>query len=222
MDIKLIHFNFKLSANKIDSLADRDFLFSEVDEYLNKSAEFIVDSRYKQFEVNQKNIDSFGELLVSSSLTPTAVNSTTYYIDLPSDYRYFARVNGTANSCRNVKIKVIQLDDLTYTLDSNVIKPSFKWGRCVAAFEQDRLYFYTDGYTLSNVVLSYIKNPAVMSIGGYNDINGASKAVVQCDLPNHLHYDLIDVAVKMAQGVLENSFGYQVAAQLSDLNETSN
>ena len=106
MNIDQMQYNFKLEKNKVDSLANMDFIPVEIDAYINKSIWFFLKSRYKinssnkGFETNQDRITKLSNLHIKSpelqvGLIPTQVTANGIYKvelrDLAYEYLYLTK-----------------------------------------------------------------------------------------------------------------------------------
>jgi hypothetical protein len=107
-------------------------------------------------------------------------------------------------------------------------KSSFEWRTVNGVFFEDGVKFSTDGtFTLSQFCLSYIRIPAYIhnAIGfnaaGYNMPNGTLLTGTQdCELPEHTHREIVDLAVLIATGDLQIA-DYQVKAAKLNMNKLS-
>jgi hypothetical protein len=229
MTVKDMHYDFKVRVNKIDSQQYRNLKIQEIDRLLNEamivfiksSAEPIINSSYG-FETNQREIDDIrtivkDELIDSQGITPSPVDSYKYIAALPADYMYFTRAYITAyrgsdpDSCKKlIRARVKRHDDMHR--ESPFDSSSFEWGEINVEFAQGGVTIFTDGtFTPSKLRLSYIRYPlyinnsqSVAGGGGYQLPNGTSLTVNQdCELPNQVHGNIVDIAVAIATGNLQ-------------------
>lgn len=236
MQIELAHWTFKKKLDKVASNEYRDFTRAEVDSFLNEAINIFVETHFsgnnfKQLSVeqDQQTIDKLSNLVVPSPikqpmLTPSSSN-TDFGIyefklsDLAYTYRHFLRAKVKVTDCSDLfRTKVATHGDLNHFLTSSVWKPSTKWKRAILTFGESSannapsIFVHTNGdFTVEGLYLDYLRAPAEVSIGGYNDINGDPKSKVEIDLPDEYHEQIIDIAVKLAAAVIENTLGYQLA-----------
>lgn len=228
MTIQEMHYQFVLRANKVDSLFNKEFTPQERDIFLNEAIIAFVNRTYNgtntkglSFEETQEMVDEIKTLIVHSPIdqpwvAPQFSNGNMYYVDLDSlkyEYLHLIRVEADINSCTEIiNVNMVQYDDLTYTLTNSLTKPNAQWKRVVGVLANDKLVLYADStFKIESVAPSYIKYPAKVSLGGYEDINGVTSVLTDCDLPENTHNKIIDLAIMIAQGTLENQMGYQVA-----------
>ena len=220
MDIKQLHYEFKLECNKIDSNDRPDLLPAEVDAYLNKGIWLWVKARYgslqpvRGFETDQLRISNLASLHIKSpelqaGITPSSLGNGIYEVNLSNlAYDYFvltrARVDIAKDGCTssNDLIKVIETDDRA---DLRFIKPSYTWRRINARFGKSSdgslsqsLYLDTGNeFTISTVYIDYIKQPNTVFLGTYDRTNiglGSSTTAVQCDVHESFHPEIITLA----------------------------
>ena len=240
MNIDQMQYNFKLEKNKVDSLANMDFIPVEIDAYINKSIWFFLKSRYrinkgnKGFETNQDRITKLSNLHIKSpelqvGLIPTQVTANGIYKvelrDLAYEYLYLTKavVQTQKGSCtkNGVRVKLTQTDDLDTTYSS----PSFKWNIVNAQFgkadsgtavnaEKSALYLYTeDSSTIPMIYIDYIKYPNRVFSGGYNHIDGQSVSAdpkINCDIDAGFHDEIVRQAVLFATEDLGDAQGAQI------------
>ncbi len=206
MIIDRVHHEIKLRYNKINSNHKLDLPSAYLDDIVNTAYEDFVDIFYsgnnsKQykfgFEVTQQRIDMLQHLVVTTSVTPVIVTTNVYEITLPSDYRYF--LSGFVDLC-NSNIFITRHGDINRKLKDFNTKPSKQWQRCLGVFENGKLILYTDGI-ISNVRLTYLKNPPKVFFGGYDTLEYISGNLT---FPNnaspkqHLDFTFADMVVDMA------------------------
>ena len=218
MNIKEMHYDFKRKFNKIDSQQNRNFLVPEIDQYLNEAEDIfkktIAEPRFRTklgFESSQRNTESLRTIVITTCQTDL---STLVYI-LPVDYQYFVRgrvelVRGTC-PVRKAPIRIMEHDD---EFEEDVFtKSSFDWKRINGLFNSDGLLLHTDGtFTIKNACVTYIRKTKFMHnaedfrTGGYELPSGvALTGTENCELPEHTHRELVDIAVMLAAGEVQTS-----------------
>jgi hypothetical protein len=116
----------------------------------------------------------------------------------------------TKGKCLDKRCRVLikQHDDMFE--ESSFDRSNFEWRFLNALFVREGLKLYPDGI-LKKVYLSYIKKPDyVHAAGEYN--NGYKKldgtvltGYKNCELPDHTHSEIIDIAVLIASGSIQSS-----------------
>ena len=64
--------------------------------------------------------------------------------------------------------------------------------------DEGSIYVYTDNFEIVEIYPEYVKKPNKVWIGTYNSLDGkhaVGDAVVECDLPEHTHNEIVDLAV---------------------------
>lgn len=238
MIIEEIHYNIKLRSNKLDSQYKRDFNALEIDYILNDVINIFVDTVYsgnnpslKGLEETQFRIDDISSLIIKSpfvtGITPSLVSSDNVYefkLSSISNYRHL--IGGefvtTKNDCtKNIRLNQVQHDDLKHVLKDPYRKPSFEWERVPMVLAKDNtvtgqtsVYAYTQGdFTITHFKPEYIKNPSLVSIGGYNTVSGSPAVKTELDLPVSVHSRIIDLAVAEIKRILSSPDEYQLFSE---------
>ena len=225
-----MHYDFKTKLNKIDSQQYRNLRIPEIDWKLNEAQELFVKMVAKPrlknnlgFETSQRSIDDIRTIVVKDYCSPVIDNVAT----LPENYWHF--VSGSSlmdkNNCVGFKgtIKIRQHDDEFE--NSPFDKSSFEWREVNAVFYEEGLKLFTDG-TFSNrefcmnyiKKLSYIHNAEDFRGGSYRLPSGILlSGITSCELPEQTHREIVDIAVALASGELQNP-DYQNKLQKLNLN----
>jgi hypothetical protein len=242
-----MHYDFKLKFNKVDSSDQVNFKAPEVDWWLNEAMEVFQKQRYginnikrEGFETTQKRIDDLRNLVVKDiSLPATALPvNNSFEAILPGDYIFAIRLQ--ADSSKNIcgrKICVCvptQHDDLSSVLTDPYYEPSFEWGEVPIVYgttgttvaDSDKVFGYTDGtFTINSFILDYLRAPKriafVSGLPGqtYTYPDGSTVTADQdCELPDHAHREIVDLAVQLASGSVLSP-GYQFSAAKVSQNE---
>lgn len=227
MTVKELHYDFKLKKDKVDSLTKEEFNVAETDWLLNEAQELTVrrrmglnNQKLTGFENTQKRIDDLKTIHVKFpvqiGLTPT-VTSGVAEIDLTNlTYTYYyltrAYADVTDGICVTVaEVSLIQNDDLSEVLndpfnkaDKYVIPANFGKSTNVANTEGSLYLYPGDVYTVNTVYLEYIKKPERISFGGYTYIDGNPSTLTECELPEHIHPEIVTQAVELAALILND------------------
>jgi len=166
---------------------------------------------------------------------------------LAYDYMFLLRITcqGTKTSCQSGTKRLwgiqVQHDDLDTVLYDPFYKPSFEWEEVPLVFGQnpndppsDRkgsIYLYSDGtFSVDNVFVEYLRHPLRISyangvvnsagaIIGYNYADGTAAAGSQnCELPEHTHKEVVDLAVAIVSGDIDHPM-YKLKAIKTTINE---
>lgn len=234
MTIKEFHYDFKLKVDKIDSLRHENFLPAEIDWLLNEAIKIIVKQRFGQtnksqsgFESTQKRIQDLKTLhikcptAIQPAVTPTLISTGFYEVPLTAlTYNFLfltrltAKIAKTNCGTKIATVKEIASDDLSNVLLTNPFySPSFEWGELPCSFARTNtslnskgsIYFYTNGdFTITEIYPEYLKVPDKVSIGGYTYLDGTAASLTECDLPEILHSEIVDIAVTEAARVISD------------------
>lgn len=237
MSIKGMHYDFKVKFNKIDSQSHRNLLVPEIDWLLNEAAQIFVklvaQPRMKNhlgFETTQRTIEDIRTIVVSpdknldANWLPVVNNS----YSLPDNYWYFIKGNVRMDKgvCKNIAARIIvrQHDDMFE--ESYFSKSSFEWREVNALFYNEGLKFFTDNsFIIKSVCINYIRkleymhnaedyNPAGYNLPGIGMLTGFRN----CELPDHTHSEIVDIAILIASGKIQAS-NYQLNLDKLKLNQ---
>jgi len=233
MTIKDMHYDFKKKLNKVDSQQNRNLLIPEIDWSLNEAQELFVKmiaeprmKSYLGFEKSQRNTDDIRTLVVNNK-TLTMTNPLPGYksYNLPEDYWHFVSatseiVKGNCEAKARVYIRQ-QDDDFE---NSPFDKSSFEWRTLNAVFVDNRLRVYNDDFGIKEMYLNYIKKPSYIhnaedfQSGEYRLPNGTLlTGSVDCELPEHTHREIVDIAVMLVSGELQLA-DYQIKFNKVNMN----
>jgi hypothetical protein len=216
------HREFKISLDKVDSSAYPELMDGEIDFFLNEAQLRFVKTRYginnlyrKGFEEIQKRIDDLNNLVktrfTNIALYPYSGNSykadvNTLFVDelraTPSTDKYMfflkmdAKVSKTCGASYPNYCTHIQQDDLARAQKDPFNKPTDDFP--IFWFEDGGLVVQTGGSPVTAVRLTFLKFPNAMCLGTYG------KPVSQCELAEHTHKEIIQLAVKIALENLES------------------
>jgi hypothetical protein len=243
MTIDLWHFEYKLRHNNIDSQHKKDFNPAEIDAILNDAILIWVFQQYSgsnpkqtSAETTQQRWDNLSTLLVKESdqpaLSPVANTGDVFEFslnDLRYNYLHAARIRAVIEGCTNkIKVKTVQHDDIDTYLEDPFKKPSKgPFPRLIGNFGLDSTsegnssyYVYTDNtFDIESLYVEYFKRPKIISLGGYNDINGNLTIRQESDIPSDFHSQIIDIAVGETRRILGDTQRFQLSSQKQLINE---
>lgn len=244
-----LHFDFNFKVDKVATLSKEDFTLGEVDWLLNEAQNLLVKRYYTgnntsntAFETTQKRIDDLSSLVVKypeqPELLPSLLDGGVYEIplnDLVYEYWFFIRGNikvfkltGDMTCVKDATMKLISHDDLNRALEdpfnnTDMSEVLFNFGRSTEIISSDysrsSIYLYPGIYGLGPVKIEYIKKPARINYGGYVYIDGITYSSQSSELPDHLHSEIVDLAVQVASGLIESPEYIQLKAQKVFANE---
>lgn len=244
MSIVEMHYDFDLKIDKVASLNKSDFNVAEKDWLLNEGQNVYIKTKYSGnnvlstgFETTQKRIDDLSSLVVKypkqSWITPTELDEGVYEMSLADlEYPYWFFIRGqievaVSDSCSKLaSLKIIQHDDLNYLLNdpfnnSSIEEVISNFGRSTddSTTIKSSLYIYPGNLNIGRVKLEYIKQPAKLNYGGYAYIDNITYSQQSCELPEHTHPEIVDIAVQIASGIIESPDYVQLKTQKVFSNE---
>lgn len=221
MDVKSMHFEFKLKLDRIDTLSNPDFNVAEIDWLLNEAQLLIVKQRFTQnnnqqsgFETNTKRIGDLSTLVVKQpeqdGIIPIDNSIDLSTLKFPFLYllRADADVQLNPNCIKRVTLKYVQHDDLSEALKDPFNKSSldsivYTIGKTNAS-NSPSIYIYPENFNVIKIFPEYLKLPNRISFGGYKFIDGTISTTSNCELPEQIHSEIIDLAVQLASFNIEN------------------
>lgn len=243
------HYEFNLKMDKVDSVSKRNFTPVEKDWIFNEAIGLFVKQRYglnnskrTGFESIQKRTDDLRTLQIKSptaqqpGVVPVRHQGDIYEFRISDfEYPYMFLTHLTAKALKNgcektISIRQVQHDDLNIALSDEFFKPSFTWSEALAVEarsdetndKKGSVYVYTDDFEILEIYPEYIKQPNKVWIGSYNSLDGNYKIgdpIVECDLPEHTHSEIIDIAVSECSRIIENPNFAQLKQQKLLTNE---
>lgn len=229
LSITELHYDFNLMSDKIGGNDRRSFSSPEIDWLLNRAQEALLNQQADMFELNSKRTHDLMSLHVKQPLQPGIVsilhpdriksaNGDVYVYELPIDtsdfvlpYFSFTKIAATiiANTCEYRAIaRYMDNDDFEEALKSSLELSEtlifVNMGRRTSQ-EGRSLYIYSL-YPIKDakIYVEYIKKPRKMNIGGYVYLDGFTTVTSQCELPERLQHKLVNYAVALAYGSMND------------------
>lgn len=205
---------FKFRLDKIDSLNYPNFLSSEIDLLLNQAQERIIKQRYglsnvkrESFEETQKRTEDLKAVVVNSILTPAAnasdnISANAQFVTLPTDHWFIVYEDCRVSyaDCKNqtvtdqIPVYPIQHNEVNKVIKNSFLKANKQ--RVLRLMENGRVELIHDPLvTITSYHLRYIKKP--------NKISSVAP-LVNCELSDHMHDELVDQAVLIALEDIES------------------
>jgi len=186
---------------EIKDRLDTDEIFA----YLNISQLRLMKAKYfpslnmkENIENINKNIDELRHLIcriTGTSITPLTDILHGNMMALPANYLYYIRsdskITRTAcpviSSTSTVPNKVITYNDVEAITTNGFNKPILR-KPCIVFETDNKIIIFVDRFTtLSAIVLTYLRTPIQIALGGSND----------CELAEYLHEELVQQAVEI-------------------------
>jgi hypothetical protein len=174
--------------------------------FLNQAQEQFIEERWNKnlterndFQTIQKEVDDLRVLAKSTQISVSSLDDYQHGT-LPDDYRHaisvhaFVRKNAQCPII-NSQARIVRQSELYAILLDPFSKSSLE--SPVTTIVGNSLRIYPNGFTISGVILSYIKTPVV--IGSIDNGNRTG-----CELSPHTHPEIVRIAVQLSSNVLPN------------------
>ena len=170
-----------------------------------------------RYEDLQNLVVPYEELIPSPSQEPVKAFETeipeNYY--LPVDIILFCTKGGCTNHKVYVK-RVAKHGDVITWVNNPHLTPSFSYQETFAAISNNKIICYTnDDFTIDKIRLSYLRYPAKIDFEGYITLDNQPSQTVNCELPEYLEDELLELAVMELGYDTENNNAAQAAIQKS-------
>lgn len=235
MNVRAMHYDFKQKMNKADSQQNRDFRAAEIDWWLNEAQMFylktsVMPRTKRVFEGNQRVIDDAATLVRRGSIVPVSASygANRYIADLSQlNPAYLFFISGEAViSCKECGVRMARLFERRHGEmheADEFYRSSYEWGQVNFMLEENDddcdMVLFTDGdyinsgsFSIDEVLIDYLKRPCTIYSGGYSVMGVQPGSVQDCELPEHVHSDVVDIAVMLAAGAVQSP-DYQVKMQ---------
>ena len=200
---------------KMDSAALEDFQPEEQSYFLNKAVDTFIkmrlgassDPKKLGFEGNQKRLDDLRSLVRSLFEEVAHVPGTTKYaVEFPGDYLYMIDITGKVSvmdcqgdetgSSKTILCPITPAHELSQTLINPFRKPNKE--KIIVTYRNNKIEARVDSkwYILKGLNLTYIKKPDIIDV----TLSGAG----DCNLPEHTHSQIVDLAVRHILEVVES------------------
>lgn len=159
-----------------------------------------LDSFKKRYEDLQILIVQFEKL----SVTPTHDIYDAWQSDLTTlKYKFMFPLDMYAlahrGECKDRVIylaKLVKHGDISTLMANTHYVPSFEWQESFAVISGNQIITYTDGtFNIDNFNLSYIRYPQKIDNIGYVNFDGTASVNQDCELPDYLEDELLDLAI---------------------------
>ena len=208
------HVAFKVGFDKTDSSNYPGFEPEEIDLFINLAQDRLVKTRYggnnlyrTSFEQSQKRTDDLRTIIKQTTLTPLSPTSLNkpggQFFNLPNsvatnDVYWFSiqeEANVIVTDCDgNTSTVKLPVKPITHDQYNKIIKDPFNKPdetELVRLVSEGAIEVISPVASLVSLVLRYVRKPQRIDV-----VNA-----VDCELPDHMHQEVVDVAVSLA---LEN------------------
>lgn len=231
MNIEQMHYDFRMKLNKIDSQQYKNLIIPQVDWILNEAQELFVKmiaqpriATQYGYEIGTRTLMDIRTIVVEEK----PIAPTTNIITLPQDFWIYVSsyCNMKKGKCtqKSLKTYIRQHDD---DFENSAFDcSSYEWKTVNAVLNENGIKLYSKDFTIDTLFLTYIKklnyiHDAKDFQGGSYKLPGVSVPLtssVNCELPEHTHKEIVDIAVLLATGQLQIP-DYQIKKDKLSLNQ---
>lgn len=221
MTTRGMHYDFKQKLNKIDSNQYRNLKIPEIDWKLNEALNIFILNQYAPkiernsgFETSQRNIDSIRPLVKKEFFKTSQIGKKEFLLTLPRDYTFYLSLNAEMKrgSCEPIMTRAtfVQHDD--YFERTEFYSSSYEWEQVNFRFVDKGVVLYSDGsFNIDRVELTYLRKHSYihnaqdfLPTGSYKLDDGTIlTGMVNCELPDFTHSEIVDIAVLVSTGDLQ-------------------
>lgn len=195
-----MHYEVRVLYNGVDSNKSRGWQVPEIDHLLNRGMTRFVNDIIE----NDRGEDGmWASTALSPLVTPTSflVNTSqpTFTINKPANFMFVwvIEVKARKGECeKRIQAFPVQVDDSHEY--SPFSKSNFEWEEVNYEMVGDTLKFYVDGFTVTEVYLTYLRQPKYIHYAqtGYNLPDGTLLTGKQdCELPPQTHYKIVELSI---------------------------
>lgn len=95
--------------------------------------------------------------------------------------------------------------DIAVILANSNYKPSFEYEEVPSTIGSNKIEVYSDGtFEIEKVYISYLRYPKKIDIEGYFDLDGNLSINQDCELPDYLEEELLNLAIMELSMITEN------------------
>lgn len=224
MSISEIHTYFKVLLNKLDSFNYQNLEPEEIDVFLNQAMFRLIEQRAygnnpkrETIEETQKRVDDLNNITNPYSTTVFSTDSYNKtngkYVTLPIDYRHAMQEECTISytDCNGVtQTKKIPVKPVTHDRFNKITRDPFNKPdenlvlRLAHSKVNGNQVFELIGngsVTFTTYYLTYLRTPVSMR---YGSTYSTPTTDVECELSEHLHREIVEMAIRSAIEVLES------------------
>lgn len=202
----------KVATNRNQSVPREDILIA-----LNEAQIQLIKQKVNTNNIYKLGTDSFNKryddlrVLIppDTKLSVSLVAVPNYIFNItPTDYMFFVKcyILADKGECKNrrVDVNLIPHADVVEWLNNEHLKPSFLYQETIATLGSNGITIYTDDFVPTSLSLTYIRYPKRIDIAGYEHFDGTDSVDSDCELPDYLKDELVDLAVQELAMSTEN------------------
>ena len=110
--------------------------------------------------------------------------------------------------------------DVTVLLNNSNYKPSFEYQETFSTLSNNNIEVFSDGtFELKSLNLSYLRYPKEIDYAGYTKLNDEASETQDCELPDYMEDELVELIVQLIAGPTENQFALETSKQRKQIGE---
>jgi hypothetical protein len=186
-----------------------------------------MDAMKKRYEDIQSLIVDFTENSLSLVQSNPALNQYDAELEkLKPEYMLYADSYFLADKgkCKNhiiwINKDLLKHGDVRFLLENDHYKPSFEYQESFNSISGKKISVFTDGtFTPTKLFVMYVRYPDYIDKIGYIKFDGTASVNRDCELPNFLEDELVDLTVRNLAMFTENMSAAQNAQARINTNE---
>lgn len=236
-----MHYHIKQKVNKLDTNQNANLSIPQIDVAINSAVDFIVNSLNTLADLPTDYVrDSFRtlrkEITISNFLFNSSLNKST--ASLPKDYRFYrpSKIKVKKEGCPFITVDLIEENDKDTILNFKPANTNYNWGIYYVRIEDNNIVIPdVNSSDIDNVSLTYIRNPLYChaaalldASAGYILPDGTNlTGIQQCELPEHLHEQVVNISsLILTQGLINLDYSIlkdlvSLGSQTNSLNQTN-
>lgn len=218
-----IYKKFLLKVNKNDTNTNIKVPKSQFVLLFNEEKRQWLDDKTKGKESSDYIEDL--EYLLEHNIPLEKISSFTLHDDFKLPENFFRRATSysiaSKKDCNNVPIVnwFIKPKDLNVLLQNAHTSPSFEYQETIALLNKNKLSVYKGDFTITEVYLTYYREPKDLDIAGYKHIDGTPSSDIEVDLDDFNIEEIINRTARNAVLNYESVEQNQLALQRQQINE---
>lgn len=172
-----------------------------------------LDSFKKRYEDLEVLIESQSDHPLDLALADTVLNRWSADLSLlDPEYMFYidSYIIASKGTCLNKTIYVnkdlVKHSDVISLLTNSNYKPSFEYAETFCSISELQISIYTDGIFIpGKIYISYVRYPQKIDYPGYTKLDGTSSAHSNCELPEYLEDELLNLTIEELAMDTENT-----------------
>lgn len=209
--VERLLYKIDLKLNKVSS--DQNQFISDEDKLiaLNEAQLRLIKSKvdtkqelgFEAFRSRYEDLQDFIVQYEEVSPTKTTEILPSYQIDLKllsNNYYLPVDIIALANKgkCTGREIyvtRIVKHSDLTTLMRNTHYSPNFLYQESLAVISNSKLIVYSDDFTITKILLSYLRYPKQIDIEGYIHLDGTESVNQDCELGEDLEDELLELTI---------------------------